>query len=400
MKKLSFLVLLLPCLSYAFDTSVKGFIALDAFNYEKIEGKKAGAIVGIGVLDLKIFAEQDNMTAAMKLNLDGNLGDKYSLFEEAYASYRGIPGFRLSLGKGVVRFQNLHWGVVENTYYDGGSVLGSENSFRKLSEKAYASVSYGGKSKGFINTFWFWGDSREIAYDSQDAVIYSTSTTSDSSSSSKTTLTGYKTDNVVAFDTSKQTGLANKIELFNFGNWTLSNGLTYYKKSEAKRPTYAIDFGANYESADIEIWVDLLFGQTHKLPYEQYPTYSNDEYFLQVGFDKSITETWSWVSNAEYLYTNNQQWTYPSTVAITSTKSYTVDSNFTSRSGQLVKTKQYKLETGAKYKLSKTSFTTIGVLYENKRSSLNGVENLNYIKSASNPNRHAYKFSASVSFWF
>jgi len=66
-------LILVPKISYSLDTTVKGFIALDALNYKKIERTKDTLKVGIGVLDLKIFAEQDNMTAAIKLNLDTKL---------------------------------------------------------------------------------------------------------------------------------------------------------------------------------------------------------------------------------------------------------------------------------------------------------------------------------------
>ena len=394
MKSLNVLVLcllLLPITANAFDTSVKGFIALDAFNFKKIEDKNGSAVVGIGVLDLKIFAEQDNMTAALKLDLDGKLAEENNIFEEAYATYRGVKDFRFSLGKGVVRFQNLHWGSVQNTYYDGGTVLGTENSFRKLSKKAYASVSYGHRSRGFLNTVWFFGDSSEIAYDENDKPRYSSSSN----------VKGYSMNAVTAFDTGKQTGLANKIELYQFDNWTFSNGLVYYKKEGQKTPTYAIDFGINYEDADVEFWSDILVGHTQKLPYESYSTYSNNEYFIQMGVDKFITVDWSWVTNAEFLYTANRSWVYPQGTNKIPGTDYTVDKSLQNKSDQLVKTTQYKIETSGKYKLSKSAFTTIGVLYEKKIATQEGGnKTLGYIPGVYNANKDAYQFVTSVSFWF
>jgi hypothetical protein len=391
MKKILFILFSVPLMSHAFDTSVKGFIALDALNYKKIEGKKSGAVVGIGVLDLKVFAEQDNMTAALKLDLDGKIAEENNIFEEAYATYRGIRDFRFSLGKGVVRFQNLHWGSVQNTYYDGGTVLGTENSFRKLSKKAYASVSYGHRSRGFLNTFWFFGDSSEISYNEDGTPKYTFS---------GNYVTSYKSSPVTAFDTSHQTGFANRIEIYKIENWTFSNGLVYYKKDVQKNPTWAIDFGINYEDSDIEFWSDILVGHTNKLPYESYSTYSNNEYFIQLGVDKFINQDWSWVTNTEFLYTANQSWVYPSTINTGGTTTSSVDRSFTERSGQLVKTTSYKIETSGKYKLSKSSFVTVGGLYENKTSSKNGVKNLSSIPSVYNPNRQAFQLLTSVSFWF
>ena len=78
MKKLFCTLVTLSCLlpinnAFSLDASVRGFIALDAANFEKISGQKGSTVIGIGVLDLKIFAEQDDMSVAMKLDLDGKL---------------------------------------------------------------------------------------------------------------------------------------------------------------------------------------------------------------------------------------------------------------------------------------------------------------------------------------
>ena len=160
MKKLSWLLVcslgLFTSKAHAFDTSLRGFIALDALNFEKISGEKASSVIGIGVLDLKVFAQKDDMGVAIKMDLDGKLDKRYNIFEEAYVGYRGIRDWRFMAGKGVVRFQNIHWGVAENSYQDGGSVLGSENSFRKLSKRAFLAVAYGHYSRGFLNTFSFF----------------------------------------------------------------------------------------------------------------------------------------------------------------------------------------------------------------------------------------------------
>lgn len=384
-KSLIALLFALPILSFGFDTSVKGFIALSALDYQKIEGRTGGPVIGIGVLDLKVFAEQDNMSAALKLDLDGKLSDDYNIFEEAYASYRGIPGMRFSVGKGVVKFQNLHWGAVQNTYLDGGTLLGTENSWRKLSKKAFASVSYGGKSKGFLNTFWIWGDSVENQYDEQGKLKYATTTN----------VKAYQTNAVKAFNTNLQTGLANKIEIYHFGDLTITQGLALYKKKNLNNVSWAVDFGLLYENSSIEAWADLLAGHTSKLPFDQYTTYSNNEIFLQVGADYNLNESWSFVNNAEIVYNENRSWVYTSTP-----EGYSIDKSLTEKSGQFVKTMNFKLESGLKYKLSKTSFITTGVLYERKNSEKNGIKNLSYIPGVYNANRSAYEAISSVSFWF
>ena len=62
---------------------------------------------------------------------------------------------------------------------------------------------------------------------------------------------------------------------------------------------------------------------------------------------------------------------------------------------------QYKIETSGKYKISKSAFTTIGVLYEKKISTQEGGNTtLGYIPGVYNANKDAYQFVTSVSFWF
>lgn len=395
MRKLIFAFLaitLAPNFAFSFDASLKGFIALDALNYEKIERKKGAAIIGIGVLDLKVFAEQDNMTAAIKLNIDGNLSVQNNIFEEAYASYRGIKDWKFTLGKGVVKFQNLHWGAVENTYLDGGSLLGTENGWRKVSNKALISAGYGHRTLGFFDTFSIWGDSIEAEFDDLDRPVYPTS-----GNSANQTVKAYTTKSVPAFNTSKQLGFANKLELYRFQDWTFTAGQIYYKSKLAPKASYAIDFGLSKDGNDVEYWVDMLYGFSSKAPFDPYTTFKKTEYFLQVGSQYHFNALWSLVGNAEFLYVKDQAHTYtPFTVDGTT---YTVDSKI-DKSGQTVRSTSYKIESAIQYQLSKSSFVTTGGLYEKKLASRNRVKNLSVIKGVDNVNAEAFKLSSSVSFWF
>lgn len=400
MRKLIFALLaisLAPNFAFSFDTSLKGFIALDALNYEKIQRKEGAAVIGIGVLDLKVFAEQDDMTAAIKLNIDGKLSVQNTLFEEAYASYRGIRDWRFSLGKGVVKFQNLHWGAVENTYLDGGTLLGTENSWRKVSNKAFMSAGYGHRSRGFLNIFSIWGDSTEVMFDNEGNPYY-TATGSGATSNSPKTITAYSTDDVTAFTTSKQLGFANKLELYRFEDWTFTAGQIFYRNKLASKYSYAIDFGASKESNTTEFWVDMLYGFTSKGPFDSYTTKAKNEYFLQMGTQYHFNEKWSVVGNTEFLYVKDLAHTY-STFTYDGVY-YTADRRYTEKSGNTYKSTSYKIESAVQYQLTKSSFITSGALYERKFTSMNGVKGLTSIKGVNNPNAEAFKLSTSVSFWF
>lgn len=395
MKKFVFILLLItltPNLSFALDTAVKGFIALDALNYEKIERQEGSLGIGIGVLDLKVFAEQEDMSAAIKLNIDGNLSVQNNLFEEAYASYRGIKNWKFTLGKGVVKFQNLHWGVIANTYQDGGSALGSENSWRKISNKALVSFAYGHRGIGFTNTFTLWGDSLEIQYDEKNNPKYVTST-----SNNTKYITAYETKSVPAFNTKKQIGAANKFEFYKTNDWTLTTGQVFYKNKLQDKASYAFDLGATLDGSVWEFWMDAIYGFTSKSPYEAYTTFRKTEYFIQTGIQYHLNEKWSVLSNFEYLHVKDLTHTYaPFTVDGTT---YRADSKI-DRNGQTVVSSSYKIEAGCQFKLSKSSFITNGVLYEKKIAAKDGVKDLTYIKGFFNPNAHAYQYLTSISFWF
>lgn len=376
MKNFFFVLLLaISPTSFAFDTSVKGFIALDGLNLQKIQNKPAEAVIGIGVLDLKIFAEQDDVTAAIKLDLDGKLSEDLNIFEEAYASYRGIPNWKFSLGKGIVKFQNLHWGAAMNTYLDGGTILKTENNWRKVSRKAYISAAYGHYNKGFLDTLSVFGDSSEIEYD--EAGNPKTTTYKNN--------TSYSYKNVPAFTTEKQLGLGNKLELYRINNWTFTMGQIYFKNKVQDKASWAVDFGTINETSEWEFWSDLLYGFSTKAPYEMYSTYRKYEYFLQIGAEKFLSEKWSIVGNTEYLYIKDQ-------------RHRVIDAQ--NQNGYVINSTNYKIESVFKYKLSKTSFLTMGGLYERKIADQNGVKGLKSIAGVYNANLEAYKLATSFSFWF
>ena len=303
-----------------------------------------------------------------------------------------FKNIKLTLGKGIVKFQNLHWGVVENTYQDGGTVLQTENGWRKLASKAFFSIAYGNRSLGHTNTFSIWGDSQEVQYDENGNPKFVTSGTD-----TKKYITAYTTDSVPAFTTKKQLGLANKFEFYKDGIWTFTTGQAYYKSKLQDKASYALDFGATLDSTTWEYWLDAIYGFTSKAPFDPYTTFRKNEYFIQTGLLYHIDELWSLATNMEYLHVKDQAHRYTSFVIKTVT--YNVDSSKFDKDGTTV-SENFKIELGGQYKLSKSSFITSGVLYERKTATLDGVKGLNDIKGLYNPNTEAYKFLTSVSFWF
>lgn len=402
MKKIAltfgFLLFSTTNVSHAFETSLRGFISLDALNYEKVEGAKGASIIGIGVLDLKVFATKDDLSAAIKLDLDGKLEKENNIFEEAYVTYKGLPNTRIMLGKGVVRFQNLHWGALVNSYQDGGTVIGTENGYRKFSRKAFMAISYGGPKDGFSNQFTFWGDSNEIDQTDSGAPVYTTS-----SSGGNTSITGYKTRDVTAFNTSKQLGFANKLDFFFTKELKMNLSGIYYKNRLHNKASYGVDLGLNYEGENMEIWMDTLYGVSSKLPYESYTTSNKKEYFMQLGMEYYLNEKWSLVENAEALFVKDTQHTYTSGSFIgngSTPTNYVPSSSQSARSGDHYESFTYKLESAVKYRLTSSSHLTVGALYEKKTAKNNGQKDADFNRDVRNPNLAAYKFLSSLSFWF
>lgn len=399
MKKVLLALALIQCLytdkAYSLDASVRGFIALDALNFEKIEGQKNNTSIGIGVLDLKIYAEQDDLTAQIKLDLDGKLDRENNIFEEAYVTYRGFKNIRISLGKGVVRFQNLHWGAIENSYQDGGTLIGADNSYRKVSRKAFAAISYGGRRMGFLDQFTLWGDSTELSTDQDGKLRVKTS-----GSGASKVITGYETREVTAFSTNKQIGLANKLELYPTNTTRFTFGQLYNKNRFHDKASYAFDVGFNYEGAAFEVWVDALYGFTSKLPFESYTTKAKNEYFLQVGMEYFLTEKWSLVENVEGLFFKDLQHNYNDPAVMTvNGETYTATSAQKAKSDTTRKVITYKLESAVKYRVSKSAHITTGVMYEKKIAKENDVKK-DFIYDIRNANRDAFQYTTSFSFWF
>ncbi len=381
----------------AFDTSVKGFIALDLANIEKIEGKKLDPQVGIGVLDLKVFAEQDGLTFNMKLDLDGKLAEANNIFEEAYVGYRGIRDWRFNAGKGVIKFQNIHWGVAENSYQDGGSIISTENSWRKLSRRAFVSTSYGHKNVGFLNTTSIFGDSSEIKTNDDGNPTYDTTCTN-TNGCSPTYVKGYTYEQVKAFNINKQIGLANKFEYFFDKDITLTQGLVANRNKFTDKTSWAATVSFRYETEPLEVWSEIIYGYTSTAPYEKYATYAKTETFAQLGMEYALTPDWSYLANAEFLIVDDQAHTYRDFVI--GSKTFKKDSYTIKKDGSRYKSQQGKFETGVKYKLNKSAHITFAGIAERKEVEKDGVKDLKRIDGVYDPNRSAYKFITSLSYWF
>jgi hypothetical protein len=249
-----------------------------------------------------------------------------------------------------------------------------------------------------MDTFTLYGESTEpIYYDNTKTPILATKNNSNSS------VNGYQTKSVPAFTLQKQLGLANKFEFYKNDQWSFTTGQTYYRNRLSDKGSYAFDFGANLDGTIWEYWLDAMYGFTAKAPFDSYATYRKTEYFVQTGAQYHLDETWSFLTNVEYLHVKDLAFTFPSSFVVNGT-TYAVDSSI-NRYGQLAYSTSYKIELGVQYQLSKSSFITNGVLYEKKivdkvAGGSKAGDPASTIYGIKNPNTEGYQFLSTVSFWF
>jgi hypothetical protein len=363
---LAFLVAAFCSNSFALDTEIKGFLALDLLILKKIEGRQQELVTGIGVLDLKAYATQDDFSGKIKLDLDNSkINEKYNLFEEASAAYRISDFWSVSAGKGVVPFHRLHWGVIENTYIDSGSVIGSKNAWRDVDKKLFLGTRLGSFRDGYLHHFTFWGESK-LAKRDRAGNLDLTSTGQLQYENSKT------------FSTKDERGLAYKFELFPDNVNSLSAGLIYYWNDYIPRESWAFDTGWRYRDGQLEVWLEYLYGFKSTHSGDSYATAGLEEHFLQLGAEQYISELINILANVEVLFVEDERHTERGTT-------------LTANDGRIYEYDQVKVEAGVKFKLSKAAFITVGALLERQIEDINGVEN---------SDAYAYEGATKLSFWF
>ncbi|GAB4012239.1 MAG: hypothetical protein Fur0010_07890 [Bdellovibrio sp.] len=352
----------------ALDAEVKGFLALDLFKISKIENRNQSVETGIGVLDLKVYGNQDNIYARFKLDLDNSkLGEPYNIFEEATATYRYTETTQITAGKGVVPFHRLHWGVIENTYIDGGSVIGSENAWRDVDRKIILSVRLGDFRRGWMNHITFWGESKAVSrdrdgqllFDSNDALIFTNAKT-------------VKTD--------EERGLANKLEIFPDNNWSLSLAGIYYKSDLVPDESYAFDTGAKFRNQMWELWFEYMYGLKTTHYADKYASKRKNEHFVQFGVERKINNLINILFDIEGVWVKDLRH---------DNRGATNKLRF--NDGRTYETNNAKFEAGVKFNISKAAFVTVGGLIEKQWQTVESVERSPI---------HAYETATKLSFWF
>lgn len=366
-------VLIMSTKSFALDTDVKGFIALDLATIEQIQHKRTAIESGIGVLDLKIYANHENMSAKFKLDLDdSSIGEAYNIFEEATATYKFNSSFKATAGKGVVPFHKLHWGAMENSYIDGGTIIGVYPYWVDVDEKIILSMNYRNQDLKFNNSFTFWGDSQQFKRNSQGE-FYTTP---------KTGYAELETTNAKTFRTTDEWGLANKFEFYPIKGWEFSLGGIMYDHDLNPDVNWAVDTGFGYETDKVEVWFETMYGRGSTTHYAKYSTFKKWDNTYQLGAEFYGTDLFNYVVNSEYAIIDDTQWPGNATYKFNT-------SNLIND-----RTKTAKLDLALKIKVAKMAHISVGVVGEKQ------WRKKTYATSVSETTTQAGQAGVKLSFWF
>jgi hypothetical protein len=341
---------------FAVETKVGGFVALDLVTLtdrywdEESEGEYG---FGIGTVSLKVKSYVDDTSFKVKLDIDSRYIDgSYNLIEELVVGQKLTDNFTIKAGKGIVAFHNKHYGVVKDSYFDGGTVLGyGLINFDDQDRRIFISTVCGGYKSGYRNTF----------------SLYAKEDMDQSKGLNAAGNEKYKYTTAKNVDPENQIGVANKFEYYMTKEITTSVAGLIYMHKQNPHTNYAVDLGAKYRTADLEGWFEAQYGKSSLDNGEDDPVENKKELVAQVG--------------AEY-YIISQKVSLLTDIEYASVKYNEVGSTTE------VAASYAKAEAGVGYKFNKHTKLTTGLLLET-------MEN-----DAWEDNKKAYMVKSGVTYYF
>ena len=372
-----FLIILVTSLnSFAIDSEIKGFIALNTLSYEKIEDKDATMTMGIGTFDLKFYFNHEDFGAKIKLDLDGQLSDSNNLYEEAMVSWRGFRNLKISIGKGKLRFHQVSYGVLQSSYIDGGSLLGTYHSFRDQDRKIMSEIAYGGYKLGFRNTFAVYADAAQPTVDTNsgnDPGYYV---------DFNTKYLEYR--NVKEIDTRADYGIVNQLTFFPVRGLHFSVGALLRDREADDNKNYSFDFNGKYKTGNWELIWEYAYAYVSTHPNDRFSVEHQNEQMAQFQTLYTLSDITKLQINLEAAFIRGQRFNssnIPGTVL-----GQTSRNNGTSSGNN-----NYKVDTGILWKVAKRVNLKFGIMYERKYS---------WYQNDYNGFQYAWSLGSGINFWF
>ncbi len=312
MRKIVVALALVPALAFAQgkdkpSANITGFIALDAYKWVKKEGSYEEMNVGIGTLNLDARARYQGTSLKFKLDLDGNLSKANNIFEEANVTQEVAPWLAATAGKGVVPFHQKHYGVIKDSYVDGGTVVGNYYwNFGDQDRKYLLGMAIGERDAALRSYVTFFADSEyQVQRDYATGVIQTQNVSS--SDGAKTGAAGKEVATQVAVpavnspmkgaDPRDQRGVAYKAQLKLSNEMTVAAGaLTYWNRLDPQL-SYAFVTNGSYEEAKfLEVWFEAQYGASSSY---RYSFKNKKEILAQIGADAYLTDDLSVLADLE-----------------------------------------------------------------------------------------------------
>ncbi|PIK15650.1 hypothetical protein [Halobacteriovorax sp. JY17] len=385
--QLIFLLLALTSTTFALDTEVKGFIALNTLSYEKVENRDPTMKMGIGTIDLKFYFNHEDFGAKIKLDLDGQLDEPNNLYEEAMLTWRPVRNWSFGMGKGKVRIHQMAFGVLESHYIDGGSLLGTKHSFRDQDRKIVGEVSYGGYRRGFRNTLNIFADARQpkVSRDDRNPVGYETTRSNPNEGQGEIV---YETEKEI--DTRRDVGVSNKFYFYPKRGAEFALGALVRDRDIDYNLNWAADFSGKYKTGDWEFVFEYTFAYVSNHPNDRYAVEHQYEQLGQLQMLYSLTEITTLQLNTEFALVNSQEFNknnIPNNVG-----------QQVFNRGQSAHTNNYKIDFGVIWKMAKRVNFKVGALYERKYE-WKALPHLSYAHGYAGFT-DAWALGSGVNFWF
>ena len=385
------LFLLFSSSTFAVSTDVKGFLALDAFSLEKIEGRRQSAELGIGHFDLKLFADyQDfHMRASLYLGRTTSSNFETSFLDEALLSWTPRYDTRLTFGKGRVPFHQRRRGVIDSGYISGGSILGTYHSLRDQKNKILITYRYGAFSKKFFNHLTFYGDTREpnTLFD-DPSMPYLTREFGE--------ITYRTRDN---FNTKDQMGFANRFEWLPFRGLQVSTAALWYRRKIDPTPNYAFDISSRYTVGNMQYYAEYVWAFISTHPNDRFAAEKQYEQIAQLGGEYRLNRQWSLAFNLEAAWVTSQahdKENYPNLPAYEGGYGQSFRND-----GDTVRNRNQKIEAGVKRRWGRSMQISSGVIYERQqRQNVPTGSNPSTFQRVEKVNNEAYRFGVNVAFWY
>lgn len=361
---------------YAFDFEVKGFVAMDLLAISKQETKDAEAEIGYGTADVKFYFNHEEFSSKVKLDIDGGT-TPYDLMEEVLISYRASDSIKYNFGKGKIRFHEMHYGITDITYTDGGYLLNTQHSFRDQDRKYLANIELGRRSTGLVQNITLFGSNQEVQRTFEDDNIPNVK-------DNKLIYTQEKT-----FNTAHQRGLAYQIQILpDFETKYLASALYYWRDIDPDAD-WAFNIAYNKNTPSFELWFEYIFAYTSKHPNDNYSQRKQYDALWQLGYLYKLTDKWGIGFNLESALVRKTHHNNADLKAPFNGSKY--------NDGQTARYESYKLDIGGQCKVSKKVQFNTGVVVEKQ---FRFDSNFTGAASKKLSNLTAYGLNAGFSFFY